>query len=367
MKERFMTNQQLLNELVSLTCDLVAMPSTADKPDQLQATIDYVERYVQGVPGVYTQRGEDEGKPHLVVTLRETRRPKVFLNAHLDVVPALPEQFHPQVRNGRIYGRATQDMKGSAAVLLRLLKDLAALPERPDVGFMFVSDEEIGGENGTGYLARQCWGCDFFLAAEPTDLDICYAHKGVAWIEIHLTGQPAHGSRPWDGENALTALREGLVAMERRYPTPDEEAWVTTVVPTVVQGGSASNRLPESVTLTLDVRHVPEEQIDAVVAALRGCFPGGDVRLIRNGAPLATDPNDAYIQRLAAHITSITGQPVRRYREHFATDARFYSEMSIPSICFGPIGAGLHSNEEWVDIASLGQLYEALRRFVIEG
>ncbi len=75
------------------------------------------------------------------------------------------------------------------------------------------------------------------------------------WVELRLQGQPAHGSRPWDGRNALALLREGLAAMERRFPTPDEAAWVTTVVPTVVQGGEAGNRLPEAITM--DARHPP--------------------------------------------------------------------------------------------------------------
>ena len=352
------------DEIVALTCDLIAIPSIAERPDQLQAVIDYAERYARGIPGVHIHRVESQGKPSLVATLRDTRAPAVMLNAHLDVVPARPEQFQPEVRDGRIYGRAGQDMKGSGAVLLRLMKDLAALDEPPDVGFMFVSDEEIGGENGTGYLLEQGWRCGFFLAAEPTDMQICFSQKGAMWIEVHLSGRPAHGSRPWEGRNAIAALREGLVAMERRYPTPDEAAWVTTVVPTIVRGGEAGNRLPETTVLTLDIRHIPEERPDEVLAALRDCFPGGEVRLLRSGSPLATDPNDPEVRRLAGSVAAVTRQPARFYREHFASDARFYSDVGIPAVCLGPVGAGLHSDEEWVDIASLGQLYEVLRRFV---
>ena len=191
-----MSDASLRDELIQLTCDLIAIPSTADRPEELQAVIDYAERYARSLPGVHIERCEWAGKPSLVVTLRDTRSPAVMLNAHLDVVPARPEQFRPEVRDGRIYGRASQDMKGAGAVLLRLLKDLAALDAPPDVGFMFVSDEEIGGMDGTGYLLQQGWRCGFFLAAEPTDLEICYEQKGAMWVELRLRGQPAHGSRP---------------------------------------------------------------------------------------------------------------------------------------------------------------------------
>ena len=359
-----MSDASLRDELIQLTCDLIAIPSTAERPEQLQEVIDYVERYARSLPGVHIERCEWAGKPSLVVTLRDTRSPAVMLNAHLDVVPARAEQFRPEVRDGRIYGRASQDMKGAGAVLLRLLKDLAVLPEPPDVGFMFVSDEEIGGENGSGELLRAGWSCGFFLAAEPTDLDICFAQKGAMWVEVHLPGQPAHGSRPWDGRNAFAGLREGLAAMERRFPTPDEAAWLTTVVPTVIHGGEAGNRLPESLVLTLDIRHIPEERPELIVAALEDCYPGGEVRMLRGGVPLSSDPQDAQIQRLAEIAGAVIGRAPRLYREHYASDARFYSHAGIPAVCFGPVGAGLHSDEEWVEIASLVQLYEVLRRFI---
>ena len=362
-----MSDQAILDEIVALTCDLIAIPSTADRPDQLRAAIDYAERYARTVPGVRFQRAEAEGKPSLVVTLRETQTPAVLLNAHLDVVPARAEQFQPTVQGGRIYGRGSQDMKGAAAALLRLLKAMAALPTPPDVGLMFVSDEEIGGMDGTGYLLEEGWRCGFFLAAEPTDLQICYQQKGVLWVEVRLPGRPAHGSRPWEGQNAIAALRDGLVALEQRYPTPEGPVWRTTVAPTIVRGGEADNRLPEEVTLMLDVRHIPEEPPEAVMAALRECFPGGQVRLLRGGPPLATNPQDAGVQRLAECVAAATGRPAQLYREHFASDARFYSQAGIPAVCLGPIGAGLHSDQEWVDIASLGQLYEALWRFVAGG
>src|SRR5262249_5138053 len=114
----------------------------------------------------------------------------------------------------------------------------------------------------------------------------------------------------------------------------------------------------------LDIRHVPEDQPDAILAGLRDCYPGDEVRLLRRGPPLSTNPQDPGVQRLAGCLADIVGRPARLAREHFASDARFYSNAGIPAVCFGPIGAGLHSDEEWVDIASLGQLYEVLRRFV---
>jgi succinyl-diaminopimelate desuccinylase len=202
------------------------------------------------------------------------------------------------------------------------------------------------------------------VTAEPTALQICYTHKGSLFIDIRLTGEPAHASRPWDSQNALGALREGMVALEQRFPTPYTAVWRTTVTPTVVRGGDASNRLPSQVVLMLDVRYVPEDQPAAIVTAIQACFPGADIRLRRTVSPFVSDPNHPHIQRLSAVVATLTGQPAVLFSEHFATDARFYSDLGIPAVCLGPTGAGLHADDEWVDQASLGQLYHIFWQFI---
>ena len=357
-------------ELTTLTSDLVRFASTADRPDQIKASLDYVAAYASKVPGVFVERVEHNGVHSVVVTLRDTHTPAIFLNGHLDVVAAKPEQFEPEERMGRLYGRATQDMKGSVAVMLRLIKDLAAaasINDRPNVGFQFVGDEEIGGFDGTGWLLEQGWRCGFFIAAEPTDMRICYAQKGVAWYEVRLPGVPAHGSRPWDGTNPLLALGHGLVALDTAYPVPEPGAWRTTIVPTIVHSSSASaNQIPPEVMLSIDVRHIPEDTPDSITAALQHCFPTGEVRRGHDGPPLDTDPNNPHVQQLANVSAAVLGQSTELYREHFASDARFYSSVGIPAICFGPVGKGLHSDDEWVDLESLAQVYDVLRKFVAE-
>lgn len=81
-------------------------------------------------------------------------------------------------------------------------------------------------------------------------------------------------------------------------------------------------------------------------------------------AGLRTDPEHHEVSQIADLIERHTGQPPRFYREHFATDARYYSHIGVPAICLGPIGAGLHSAEEWVDIASLVTLYQIITAYI---
>jgi succinyl-diaminopimelate desuccinylase len=355
----------LRDELAAITCDLVRFPSTADRPDQLAGVIDYVERYIADIPGLLVERSESGGKPALVASLRGTRAPAVLLNGHLDVVVGRPEQFEPELRDGRIYARGSQDMKGSVAVMLRLLRDLAALPERPDVGFQFVTDEEIGGQLGTERLLNEGWRCGVLLCLEPTDMGVLYEHKGAMWVDLRLPGSPSHASRPWEGRNPITALAAGLAAVERRFPVTGPDEYRTTVTPTVVRaGGGSRNQVPAAAEVTFDIRWVAETPPDMISAALAECFPSAEVLISTCGDGLRTNPEDPTVLRLADHIERRLGAEPRFYREHFATDARFYSQSGIPAVCVGPVGAGLHSDEEWVSIDSLVDLYHVLKGYV---
>lgn len=356
----------LRDELVALTCDMVRYPSTADRPDQLSAVMEYAARYLAAIPGLYLHRSEHNGKPALVATLRDTCTPALFLNAHLDVVAARPAQYTPEIRGERIYGRGSQDMKGSAAVFMRLLKELAARDERPDVGLQLVSDEEIGGVDGTERLLAEGWHCEFLLDGEPTDLRICYEQKGGMRLDVLLHGTPAHASRPWDGRNPLYDLGMGLCELARRFAPPNEAQWVTTYAPTVIAAGGTRNQIPAGAELQFDIRYVKEDTPEAIAAAVQGCFPNGEIVLHRGFDPLVTDPQAAPVQRLAAVNARMRGQPTEFYREHYASDARFYSKAGIPAVCFGPVGAGLHSDDEWVAIDGLVEYYEIVRAFILD-
>ena len=351
-----------VDEIVALTNDLIRFPSTADRPDQLAAVTDYAEQYLAAIPGLFIERSERNNKPALVATLHNTRSPALLLNAHLDVVAARAEQWEPQIENGRIYGRGSQDMKGSAAVLLRLLKDLATLDPLPNVGVQFVSDEEIGGADGTARLVAEGWGCDFFIAAEPTDLHICYAHKGGMKSELVITGVAAHGSKPWEGRNPVFALNRGLSKLIERFPQPNDPTWVTTVTPTELHAGNGStNQLPPELRLAFDIRYVPEDAPEMIATIIQDCFPDGEFTYTPT-PPLNTAPDLPALQQLGQIVAQVRGAEAELFREHFCTDARFYGAAGMPAICIGPIGAGLHSDDEWVDIASLGQLYDILWR-----
>jgi succinyl-diaminopimelate desuccinylase len=354
----------LRTNLTELTKSLIAIPSVSEDAANRIAVIEFIENFCRALPNVHVQLHESNGFPSLTAAFDPNRAKSLVLNAHVDVVPARPAQFEPFERDGKIYGRGAQDMKGAAAAMMLLLQELAESNEQPNIGWQFVTDEEIGGNDGVGYLLRQGYTADFFLAGEPTDLQIVNLAKGILWITITQIGEPAHGSRPWDGENPIVPISEGLQKVLQRYPIPESAMWRTTVTPAAIHGGDAQNRVPDSVQLKLDVRRVPEESAEEILGFIRTCFPDAEVHAAHCGSALETSEQNPEVAKLRQAIEVETGQPARFYGEHFGSDARFYSEVGVPAVCFGPTGAGLHGHEEWVSIDGLETFYRVLRRLV---
>ncbi|MBV9789416.1 MAG: M20/M25/M40 family metallo-hydrolase, partial [Chloroflexi bacterium] len=199
-------------------------------------------------------------------------------------------------------------------------------------------------------------------AGEPTDLKIITRAKGMLQLIIKQQGNPAHGSRPWDGSNPIVPMAEGVLKVLERYPTPDAAIWRTTVTPAVFQSGDALNRVPVDAQVALDIRRVPEEDPDAIVDFVQSCFPQAEIDSSKRGSPLDTQQSDAEVAKLVQAVEAATGQSVEFGDEHFGSDARYYSEAGMAAVCFGPHGAGLHSHEEWVSIDSLVTFYDALKR-----
>lgn len=346
--------------------ELVAIPSVSNRREECHRTLDYVQKALGPQHGLHVWEVEDEGVRSLVVSSRNSRRAKVILNAHLDVVWAPDEQFLPRVEKGSLWGRGTYDMKGAGAVYLQLLRDLAACdPEtRPDVQVQFVTDEEIGGHHGACKLVDEGFTGELFIAGEPTDLNICHRAKGLLWVTVRQPGVPGHAAMPWQTRNPLLALHRGLGRLLAAYPQPDAAEWRTTLTPTGIEAGGSHNRVPDLASLKLDIRHVPSDPAARLKAELQEAFPEATLEIVQEAFALDTDPQNEEVQRIVKLQDAELGHPPTLYAEHFASDARYWGKLGVPALCWGPAGAGMHASDERVDLESLETYYRLVRHLV---
>jgi succinyl-diaminopimelate desuccinylase len=356
-----------LEHLLDLSRQLIAIPSVSNQRQECHRALDWVDQQLSGC-GFHRVDFEYNGFRSLIFSTRPSKRAKLILNCHLDVVAAADHQFQLTERDGKWWGRGTYDMKTAAIAFMVMAQKLSKLPvdQQGDVQFQFVTDEEIGGHRGSERLSEEGYTADLVIAGEPTDLGICYQAKGVYWVVVHLAGTPGHAARPWLSDNPLDRMQTGLNLLREIYPAPSHEVWRTTATPTGITAGDSHNRIPDQVQLKLDIRHLPEESPDDIEATLLRCFPGARIEVIQRSYAHQSDPNHPLIQRLAKIQEETIGFAPRMFSEHFASDTRYWSRLGVPAICWGPSGAGMHADDEHLEPQSLVQYLQVLDRVVAE-
>lgn len=344
--------------------ELIGIRSTADQPAALSRALDLVLTEVG--PGFVVRRFASGGKPSALVHAPGAAGPfRIILNAHLDVVPGDPGQFQARIDGDRLYGRGTHDMKIAALVLAGVFRSLAGKLPYP-LALQLVTDEEVGGADGTAHQIAQGVRGSFVLIGEQSGLRVVTESKGLAQVRVTAHGRAAHAAYPWLGSNAVLLLTAALEKIMRRYPVPAAEEWTTTVnVARVETPNQAVNQVPAAATAWLDVRFPPSSSGDDVVASLRSLAgPEVTVETDAIGAPHRADPASAEVGLLRRAAVA-AGGPGTLLRKHGAADGRHYSAHGIDAVIFGPGGDGQHGPAEYVDLRTLEPYRQALTTFLL--
>ncbi|GAA4951601.1 M20 family metallopeptidase [Actinoplanes utahensis] len=350
--------------------ELIAIRSTADRPDELRRALALLLTVVG--PGVGVRRFESRGKPSVLVTVpgREDETPRVVLNAHLDVVPGEPHQFTARLDGDRLYGRGAHDMKAAALVMTGVFRDLAPRLPYP-IALQLVTDEEVGGFDGTGHQVEQGVRADFVIIGEQSGLRVVTESKGILRARLSATGRTAHAAYPWLGSNALLTVTGAIGRLLDRHPVPAAEEWTTTVnVARIDTPNQAANVVPAQAAALLDIRFPPSdpdlagrgpEEVAAHLREVAG--PGVEVTVEGLGAPHHADPDSAAV-RLLRQSARAVGFDGALLRKHGTADGRFYSAVGVDAVIFGPGGDGQHGPEEYVDLRTLTPYRRALAGFL---
>jgi succinyl-diaminopimelate desuccinylase len=346
---------------------LIAVRSTADRPAELHKALDLV--IAEAGPGFTVRRFESNGKPSALLHPPGAADDlQVILNAHLDVVPAPDEQFVARRDGDRLHGRGAHDMKAAALVMTGVFREVArSLPY--GMGLQLVTDEEVGGADGTGHQLAEGVRAGFVVIGEQSDLRVVTESKGICHARLTTTGRAAHAAYPWLGENAVLKLTKAIQSVLVRYPVPAAEEWTTTVnVARIETPNRAYNQVPAAAEAWLDIRYPPTDPDFAgrtrdEIAAHLGRIAGETAIVDTLGPPHRADPDGPGVVALRAAIRSATDRPGDLLRKHGAADGRYYHERGIDAVIFGPGGDGQHGPAEYVDLTTLRPYHDALVEF----
>ena len=356
-----------MDELTELTAQLVAIdsvnPALVPGGNGERDIATFVAEWCSG-------RGLDvevvgEARPSVIATRRGSGGGRsLLLNAHLDTVgvAGMTSPYEPRIDDGRLYGRGAYDMKGALAAILLVAAEAGGL--RGDVIVTAVADEELASV-GTETVLRHVHA-DAAIVPEPTDLQVAVAHRGFVGFELETHGLAAHGSRPDLGVDAIVKMGHLLVGLEqldarlqsgRRHPL----AGTGSVHASLIEGGQELSSFPARCVLTGDRRTIPGETTTDVERELSELAGDATVRMIASRDPYEA-PRDHPFVNLVARVAGIDEQ----VGAPFWTDAALIAEAGIPTVLYGPAGAGAHAETEWVDLASLERVRDVIARTAAE-
>jgi acetylornithine deacetylase len=315
------------------------------------------------------------GRPNVVGVLEGIAPgPSLMFCGHTDTVgvEGMDAPFDPVLRDGRLYGRGAQDMKGGLAAMIDAARRLAAAGfARGRLIVACVADEEYASAGADALVTK--WRADAAIVTEPTSLAIGIAHKGFSAAEVRVHGVAAHGSRPAEGRDAI--LRMGRVlarleALDRSLQRGPRDPWLgpASLHASTIRGGGELSSYPASCVLQLERRTIPGETVDVSVREAQGILDAllaedaefsAEVSLLLARPPYAIDPSHALVAELDAACRT-RDVDTRSCGLSFWTDAAILGGAGIPTVLFGPGGAGLHSTSEYVHVADVDACSDVL-------
>ena len=348
-------------EINGITEDLMKFKTVKGNSKEFDKAFSYIGNFFSDT-GLEIYRHENEGYRTLVVATDED--PELMLHGHIDVVDAKNELFQPEIRDGKIFGRGSADMKSGLAALMLLMKNL---DKEISVGLMIVSDEEIGGFDGAKYLVENgFYSPEFVISAEPNNtegfLKIITKQKGVIRAKIFAEGKNAHGSRPWNGENAVEKLWEKYSELKENF-SQEKSDWGTTVNLGNFTSEGAVNVVPEYAEAGLDIRYTKKYTPDEIEEDMES-IEGLEFEVTAVDPMLDTENDDDFVQKLKEVSEEVTENEIEITRKEPASDVRHFSEQGIPGVVFGPEGYNVHEDREYAVIDSFEDYYNCLEAFI---
>ncbi|NLI95095.1 MAG: M20 family metallopeptidase [Synergistaceae bacterium] len=265
-------------EVLSLAGDLVRIPSHSQVPGRETEVAQWLAGWL-GRNGIdVTLRPVVDERPNVIARLKgEGGGPALMLNGHLDTVPPYTMSIDPfsgELKDGRIWGRGSADMKGACAAMAMTLVALkrSGLRLAGDLFFTGVINEELKSE-GSEDIVLNGPKADAVIVGEPSELNLSVGHRGLEWIEVEVIGRAAHGGRPHLGVNAISKMAAFIRKMEAELP-PRLNARVHPLMGPpifnlgVIHGGTQPSSVADRCVLQLDRRLVPGETWQSVMAEL---------------------------------------------------------------------------------------------------
>ena len=304
----------------------------------------------------------------------------LVLNAHMDVVGAggMIDPWTPRIESHRLYGRGAYDMKASLAAIMVAGRDALRHDLCGDVIVTAVADEEFA-SIGVQDVVRRL-RADAAIVTEPTGIDLCVAHKGFVWLEVETRGVASHGSLPEDGVDAIAKMGpvlSRLTALDRDLRSRSGHPLLgpSSIHASLIRGEQELSTYPDRCVLSIERRTIPGEtpaevegQIAAILEGIAAADPAfrGKQRTLLVRDPFSVEQDEPIVDVAQRHLAQTLGRAPEIVGAGGWMDSAFLAAAGIPTVIFGPDGAGAHADVEWVNLEGASRTVDALIGIITE-
>ena len=334
--------------------ELVLMKS--QETDDMGPIADYVSKYMKRL-GMDVRRYGEAGKPSFV---GELGKGGVILSGHLDTVPMGTGWTKEQgeMVDGVMYGRGTNDMKGGCTAMLLAADDLVAAGV--PFALCFTTDEESSMAGAHAASKDHAFlSAPAVVVTEATEFDIVVREKGLVQFAIITKGKAAHASMPHLGENAIARMVSMLSRLEEVYRPPKDPLEQMTLCVDMIQGGTATNVIPDECVAEVDVRYPPHMSTKAVLDLVRSKLgdSGYEVKILHELDPVGTDAGIDAVKVMQ----NVVGPKAKVLSVPYATEMVMFKGVNKKLMVCGPgESAGCHIPDERIrvsDVAKAAEIY----------
>lgn len=348
--------------MISYLKELVSIPSYKGEERDIAEYLAEKIRTFGTSHKVVVQSYSKTGRNVLVLA----KRPKLLLDAHLDTVPLTKGWEHDpltlQQKGSRLSGLGVTDNKAALAICLTLLEKGVA----EDLSFAFCGAEETNGAGLLYALDKKVLKAPRALVFEPTNEAVATAHKGVGTIQVKLQGIASHAANPLAGDNAIYAAIRYLNTLEKAFlPFAQSHATLGKNTYNVgqIRGGSSPNTVPRECELVIDIRILPGQSEEAVMAFFEKVLTAAQVQGKVSTSGLFPAFEYQGEPGIAQKLAKLAGTSLATVS--FWTHAGIYSKAGMPALVYGPGDISVaHQPGENLSRQSLERVLSTLTKWI---
>lgn len=360
-------------DLLATIQDLIKFKTITGNESEIKKAADYIVNKFAGT-AVKSEIFQTTASPVVFLRNCEGTDFDVLILGHIDVVPADDKMFEPIIKDGKMFGRGTLDMKSFAAVALNSMEYALNRKLPLKFGIILSTDEEKGSKSTESFLEayrdiRAKIVLDNDVGGDITK--IVSKCKNPVFVKLVSRGTEAHGSTPWEGIDANEQLLQTLENIRKIYPyyaknRPEpKDKWIDTVHFATISGGQVSNIISNYAEALLDFRLTENSSVENLKRNLDKCMIDGvSYKIVSESTPVVMAEDNPDILNYKQFAEKILGQKIEFEHIGGATDSRAFAVKGSTVIMHSGTGEGMHASNEYVDIKSVEQIADIQIKFL---